>query len=215
MKTFRYFIFFVLFFTANVFAFADDPSLTLDSKSLFKKGVVCYKHKQYGQAKLYFSQLEQRHDRRGESWLRKTDLVISRRLTEEMDRQKNLYEVQQQAQRAKAEAGKSAQEDILRQEAQHQQALEDQERRQEAQLNVRRQALRTQIEEGVEAMYQQALSLYKQGDYAAAAGGFKDLLDLFPGYKDSEQYLREALQKSSKPQDNVSRALDLFSPDAK
>ena len=72
-------------------------------------------------------------------------------------------------------------------------------------------------------MYQEALSLYKRGDYTAAADKFKDVRDIIPGYKRSEQYMDEARQKSltvnlqreCSRQDAVSKVLDLFDLNAK
>jgi TolA-binding protein len=108
----------------------------------------------------------------------------------------------------------------------------------QAQLEARRERVRKQLEDGVEAMYQEALSLYKQGDYADAAAKFKDVQDIIPGYKDSGQYVDDSLSKSMQSvsphtvevspdpsqvpaspsvshQDAVSKALDLFDPNAK
>jgi hypothetical protein len=138
-------------------------------------------------------------------------------------------------------------EEIIRQEDQRRQGLQRQERERQAQLEARRLALRKRLEEGVEAMYQEALGLYKQGEYTAAADRFKDVQDIIPGYKRSGKYMDEArvkslgrnLQevpasdmsldsknhpvssaggvgsKSVSNQDNVSKALDLFDPNAK
>jgi hypothetical protein len=86
-------------------------------------------------------------------------------------------------------------------------------------------------------MYQEALSLYKRGDYTAAADKFKDVRDIIPGYKRSEQYMDEARRKSltvnlqavnasphasavpaspsASRQDVVSKVLDLFDLNAK
>ena len=91
---------------------------------------------------------------------------------------------------------KIKQEEIIREETQRRQELERQERQRQAQLEAQREAVRKQLEDGVEAMYQEALSLYKQGDYTAAADRFKDVQDILPGYKHSEQYMDEARQKS-------------------
>jgi len=139
------------------------------------------------------------------------------------------------------------QDQIMREENQHREELFAQERQRQAQLEARREAVRKQLEDGVEAMYQDALSLYKQGEYGTAADRFKDVQDILPGYKRSEQYLDEARAKSfdqksqavvvpdtsgdstpsspapitdpapsaSSHQDNVSKALDLFDPNAK
>ncbi len=107
------------------------------------------------------------------------------------------------------------------------------EREAQAELDARREAVRKQLEAGVEAMYEEALSLYKQGDYGDAANKFKDVQDIMPGYKRSAQYGLDAREKSltmnSQPdigpatssapagsrQDVVSKALDLFDPNAK
>jgi len=132
---------------------------------------------------------------------------------------------------------KMKQEEIIRQEAQHREELEQEERQRQAQLQAQREAVRKQLEDGVEAMYQDALSLYNQGEYTAAADRFKDVQDILPGYKRAEQYMNEARQKSLnvKPQavtiaapsasagsstpvsrqDDVTKALDLFDPNAK
>ena len=113
--------------------------------------------------------------------------------------------------------------------------MERQEHQRQAELEIKREAVRKQIEEGVEAMYQEAMSLYKQGNYTAAADKFKDVQDILPGYKRSAQYMDEANQKSSvgipqaepaaasvpsaspsvSRQDDVSKALDLFDSNAK
>ncbi len=94
----------------------------------------------------------------------------------------------------------------------------------QSQLEARREIVRKQLEDGVEAMYQEALSLYKQGDYTDAASKFKDVQDIIPGYKSSGQYMDDARSKSiaavpASPtvarQDVVSKALDLFDPNAK
>ena len=114
----------------------------------------------------------------------------------------------------------------LRQEVLAEKRQRIQERQRLAPLEARRKALRKQFEDGLEVMYQEALSLYKQGDYTAAADRFKDVQDILPGYKRSEQYMDESRQRSLtlKPQalitpdasgDNVSKALDLFDPNAK
>ncbi len=94
-----------------------------------------------------------------------------------------------------------------------------------AALEARREVVRKQLEEGVEAMYQEALSLYEKGDYKAAADKFKDVQDIIPGYKNTGQYMEEARLKSmtvnkswtANPpspsvshQDAVSKTLDLF-----
>jgi len=139
---------------------------------------------------------------------------------EEKHRQEVLLEQEQQREE------KIKQEEIVRQETQRRQEMERQEREHQAQLEAQREAVRKQLEDGVEAMYQEALRLYKEGDYSAAVDRFKDVQDILPGYKRSEQYMDEARQKSliEKPQtvaipdssaNNVSKALDLFDPNAK
>ncbi len=96
-----------------------------------------------------------------------------------------------------------------------------QERQRPSSLEARREAVRKQLEDGVEAMYQEALSSYKQGDYMAAAEKFKDVQDILSGYQSAGQYMDEALLKSLVPaspsvsrQDAVSKALDLLDPNA-
>ncbi len=137
--------------------------------------------------------------------------------------------LQQQAQEREE---KIKQEQIMREEAQRRQELERQERAQQAQLEAQRAAVRKQLEDGVESMYQEALSLYKQGDFSAAADKFKDVQDILPDYKRSAQYMDAARQKSLDahaviiPQppstatpvsrdNSVSKALDLFDSNVK
>jgi TolA-binding protein len=231
-------IIFGLFLTAAVFAFADTPTQEKQNM-LFSQGVGCYKHKNYYQAKLLFVQLDQLHDRRAKAWLSKVDRVITRlelltiqklegQHKEELqakakakakaledERQAGIKaEAEMKVENARAQAERSAhekehREDIMRQEAQ--------ERQSQVQLEIRREALRKQLEEGVDAMYRDALNLYKLGDYLTAADRFKDVQDILPGYKDSERYMDDARQKSLtiKPRDNVSKALDIFDPNAK
>ena len=143
---------------------------------------------------------------------------------------------------------KIKQEEIVREETKRQQEMEQQERQRQAELEIQREAVRKQLEQGVEAMYQEALGMYNQGNFTAAADKFKDIQDILPGYKHSEQYMDESRQKSmvietpqvlinspsaqetntttpppaaspvSTPvshQDDVSKALDLFDPNAK
>ena len=145
-------------------------------------------------------------------------------------------EAEAKLEKAKAQAERLAQEkrqqeELLRQQAQEREEKNKQEKiiREEnqpkefelkegrAQLEARREAIRKQLEDGIEAMYQEALSLYKRGDYTAAADKFKDVQDIIPGYKRSEQYMDEARQKSlavpappsASRQNDVSKALDL------
>ena len=118
-----------------------------------------------------------------------------KKLTEELERQKRLYEENRLFQLRK--------EGFLHQQAQVRQRQDE--------LQARREAVRKQLEDGVEAMYQEALRVYQHGDYAAAADKFKDVRDIIPGYKRSEQYMDEARQKSLTVNlQVVSKALDLF-----
>ena len=124
---------------------------------------------------------------------------------------------------------KSKQLEIIREESKRRKELERQERQVQSQLESQREVVRKQLEAGVEAMYQEAMSLYKQGNFLEAADKFKDVQDILPGYKRSSQYMDDARLKSGeKPivmtpvataplsrQDSVSKALDLLDPDAK
>jgi TolA-binding protein len=78
------------------------------------------------------------------------------------------------------------------------------------QLSVRKDAIRKELEDGVDAMYQEALRLYKQGQYTQAADKFKDVQDIIPNYKSSGQYIDASRQKAT-----VSKALDLLDPNVK
>jgi len=198
-----------------------------------------------------------------------------KKLTEELERQKRLYEVikpqpaavvppamtaeqlQEHARQAKIKAKAAARQKLKEErqakiktkaearekikeekqkeeEAKRRQELERQERQHQAQLEAQREAVRKQLEDGIEAMYQKALSLYQQGEYTAAADKFKDVQGILPGYKRSGQYMDEARQKSLNPQpvntpkasevpaspsvsrqDSISKALDLFDLNAK
>jgi len=104
---------------------------------------------------------------------------------------------------------KMKQDEIVREEAQRRADLEKQEHERQAQIEAQRQAVRKQLEDGVEEMYQDALSLYQQGDYKSAADRFKDVQDILPGYKRTEQYMDEARQKSLiiKPQDSSNASI--------
>ena len=122
-----------------------------------------------------------------------------KKLTEELERQKRLYEEEQ----ARPQTELKHREEFLRQQVQV--------RQRQDQLEARREAIRKQLEDGVEAMYQEALRVYQKGDYAAAADKFKDVRDIIPGYKRSEQYMDEARQKSLTVNlQVVSKVLDLF-----
>lgn len=130
---------------------------------------------------------------------------------------------------------------IVREATKRKAELQRQEREREAKLNAQREALRKQLEDGVNVMYQEALRLYKQGKYTAAAQRFKDIQDILPGYKRASQYMDEARLKaetalksqaqgipdtsvlpgtsnppsassSATRQDTISKTLDLFDP---
>ena len=132
------------------------------------------------------------------------------------------------------------QNEILREQEKRRQDLYAQERERQSQLESQREEVRKQLEIGVEEMYKEALSLYNQGDYSQAADRFKDVQDIIPGYKRSSQFMDEARMKtmttqpqapiasnenqaspngtaptSVSHQDDVSKALDLFDPNAK
>ena len=261
---------------------------------LFNEAVECYKHRKYTQARLLFGELDDQHDRRAESWLKKVDRAISeevlktkeaqerersafiaeqmraqhkleiiqererkrqKELTEEWDRQKRLYEQNNMLERQKMSTMKSQQQERQHQEdLRHKAEKEDQkeqvtyrfhkvqnvavaqkaapvqktvtaekaireEPQSQSQLNMRKDALHKQLEDGVDAMYQEALRLYKQGQYTQAADKFKDVQDIIPNYKSTGQYIDESRQKAqSAPvthQTAVSKALDLFDPNVK
>ena len=63
-------------------------------------------------------------------------------------------------------------------------------------MDAQREAVRKQLEDGVEAMYQEALNLYRHGEFSSAADRFKDVQDIIPGYKHSGQYMDEARMKA-------------------
>jgi outer membrane protein assembly factor BamD (BamD/ComL family) len=127
-----------------------------------------------------------------------------KKLTEELERQKRLYENDRLLGLHKEETMKV------------QKSEKGSVRERQAKLEARRKAVRKQLDDGLEAMYQEALSLYKRGDYTAAADKFKDVQDIMLGYKRSEQYMGEARRKSlnvnfsGSRQDAVSKGLDLF-----
>ena len=64
-------------------------------------------------------------------------------------------------------------------------------------LENERQAIRQQLESGVETMYAEALKLYKSGNYQAAATRFSDIQDLIPNYKNTDQYLKALKEPST------------------
>ena len=91
-----------------------------------------------------------------------------------------------------------------------------------ASLEGQREIVRKELENGAEIMYQEALNLYKQRHYTAAADRFQDVQEILPGYKRTGEYLDDARSKalnvpvrSSSPvsrQESISKALDLFEP---
>jgi TolA-binding protein len=151
------------------------------------------------------------------------------RLKAEADARQKLKEEKQKEKEHQVVLEEKHREEIVRQQAeqreetQRRQELERQEREHQAQLEAQREAVRKQLEDGVDAMYQDAMRLYNQGEFTAAADRFKDVQDILPGYKRAGQYMDEARMKSltvsaSSPvsrQENVSKALDLFDPNAK
>jgi len=159
--------------------------------------------------------------------------AAEQRAAEERQRQEELQHEQEQQREEQLK-----QQEIEREEQEHQQEVQRQEQQRQAELEAQREAVRKQLEDGVEQMYQSALSLYNQGQYSQAADRFKDIQDIIPGYKKSSQYMDDARQKaiaaSSAPVDqptpsvsssdsstpvshdqSVSKALDLFDPNAK
>ncbi len=64
-------------------------------------------------------------------------------------------------------------------------------------LEARRKAVRKELEDGVEMMYKQALSLYDQGNFTAAADKFKDIEDVLPGYKRTQEFMHKARQRTA------------------
>lgn len=241
-KIFRLYILFAFFFTAGIFAFADGPSLALHGKSSvdiaavvkqaeedYSQAVELYKNKKFAKAKKKFKEV---------SFL-VSDYKDTMNYLALIDRyvwEKQEKALQDQRQQELTAPELKYKEEFLRQqrlkalELKHrkeflrQQAQEREERQHQAQLEARRKAVRKQLEDGVEAMYREALRLYKQGDYMAAADKFKDVQDILPGYKRVGQYMGEVRLKSltvNPPlpsvsrQDVVSKVLDLFESNAK
>ena len=288
---------------------------------LFNQGVGFYKQKNYTQAKILFAQLADRHDRRGEAWLKKVDRALTqqllrneeqkakertafiadqlraqrelaviqererqrqKKLTEEIERQKRRYEDDRLLQLRKEETLKAQERERELQEQKRLRMQEENGKREEAfrfhkietaaqpqpqagpgavampakqlqaqpelekkpkeealrqaQLEARRAVVRKQLEEGVEAMYQDALKAYQQGRFTLAADRFKDVEDIFPGYKRAGIYMHEARLKSlavnpqaviipetsqapASPsvsrQETISKTLDLFDSNVK
>ena len=179
-----------------------------------------------------------------------------KQLREELERQKRLYEDDRLLQRQKQETMKAQERERQKREEQRIKIEKEKEEQQNAyrfhkvksalnpaqeqtptttspsQLSAKQEKIRKQLEDGVEAMYQEAVSLYNQGRYVTAAEKFKDVQDIIPGYKRAGQYIDEARRKSqtmvltgtpnspsvfssTNRQDAVSKALDLFDPDVK
>lgn len=91
-------------------------------------------------------------------------------------------------------------------------------------LEAERAVLRKQLEDGVEALYQEAIVLYKAGKYIDAIERFNDVQDIIPDYKQSKDLMKKAIQFSVKPQENipgvsrnkaVKNALDRFEPNVR
>ncbi len=243
-KIFCLYILFAFLSTAGIFVFADEPGSALDGKPSkeaidkqaeedYGQAVKLYKNKKFAEAKKKFVEISSiLPDYR--ATMKYLDL-IGRYVREKQE--KALQEQRQQelkAQELKHREEKIKREEIIREETRHLRELERQERQRQAQLEARREAVRKQLEGGVEAMYKEALSLYKQGDYTAAADKFKDVQDILPGYKRAGQYMDESHRKSltvtpqpvmtpdasavpaSPPasRDAVSKTLDLFNSNA-
>jgi len=81
-------------------------------------------------------------------------------------------------------------------------------------LEAERAVLRKQLEDGVEAIYQEAMGLYKAGKYAEAGEKFNDVQDIIPDYKQAKDLMNKSMQQP--PLHGVSRnksvenALDRF-----
>ncbi len=137
-----------------------------------------------------------------------------KKLREELERQKRLYEEDRLLQRQKQETMKAQERERLKQEERRRKIEKEQEEQQKTYrfhkvqgvgnphgrpsasgaahqppLSAPREMIRKQLEDGVEAMYQEAVRLYNQGQYPAAAEKFKDVEDIIPGYKRAGQYM--------------------------
>ncbi len=215
-RIFCLYLLFSILFAAGGFVFADGsaPSLAdqkMDAQqkrreiahrqaALFREAVDCYKHKKYAQAGILFGQLAAQHDPRGEVWLKKVDRTIS---VEMLKARKDDQKRQLQRQKEMTE------------ELDLQKRLFEKGRLpQKTPLNPQLEAVHKQLEDSVDVMYQEAVRLYNQGQFTAAADKFKDVDGILPGYKRTSQYMDEAQKEiGSAPQkDAVSKALDLFDP---
>ncbi len=71
-------------------------------------------------------------------------------------------------------------------------------------LEAERAVLRKQLEDGVEAIYQEAIVLYKAGKYIDAIQRFNDVQDIIPDYKRSKDLMEKSIQFSARPKENIS-----------
>jgi len=208
IKKFLLYILFGALFTACIPVFADTAIKALDNPL----SAVSLK--------------EQKKQAQDIAALIKMERLRHQKMIKELERQAKIRaKAELKAQRQKARLAKiRAKAEARQNQTPHVQDAEAQERQQQAQLETRREAVRKQLDDGVEAMYQDALSLYQQGNYLAAAERFKDVSDIIPGYKRSEEYMTEARHKymdvksqavSAPGTSNVSQALDIFDPNAK
>ncbi|MBI3314621.1 MAG: hypothetical protein HYZ86_01590 [Candidatus Omnitrophica bacterium] len=70
-------------------------------------------------------------------------------------------------------------------------------------LEAERAVLRKQLEDRVEAIYQEAVGLYKAGKYTEAGKKFNDVQDIIPDYKRSKDLMKKSIQLSVKSQKNI------------
>lgn len=155
---------------------------------------------------------------------------MERRRQEAEQKEKARIEKQKEAQQAHWQAGKNYQEKKAitgqaQQEAKRKTELEKifQERQQ---LGSEQQAVRQELVNGVEAIYQEAVNLYKSGNYQAALKRFSYVQNLIPNYKDTDIFLKKFQNFSTPPAaphlekattapsraEEVSKTLDLFDP---
>ncbi len=99
-------------------------------------------------------------------------------------------------------------------EEQHKIELEKDLEERQKKLEEERRVIHQQLNNGVEAIYRNALRLYRSGDYQAAAVRFSDVQDLIPNYKNAGEYLKksQARNKSATSLPVVSKTL--ASPEA-
>ena len=77
-----------------------------------------------------------------------------------------------------------------------QQRLDEDARQRQQRLEAERKAIQQKLGEGVKVMYKDALRLFKQGEYKAAAVKFQDIEDIMPNYKQVRTYLEKAKAKT-------------------